>query len=335
MSLSKSVDDVQASAQTQRLFALSKGLRRIQVEELAPALFNRFGDSLKGTRVLEIIKLVLVKPGFAEYIYDHAWVTTPDLNGGYQIADNANRMAAFDPFLPRHARVPLYGTFRKSHLAAALLIIKRGAHTWPNTGQLITAEQGNDCLRETLQQGMWCKVWSHEDAYAEANLEFFKLLMASDNWAADEQMADDELAVLNRIFECTATVHASEVGAGVDQAIINKVQKICSTAWSLNELYGLLDYAKTSTLAALELLRNFQRLTTDPTQFNVPVRHFRDVVEFFGVEYQRIRISFACAMYVADRKNAAEVKQVWWPRQDGADRHFQEALAVCQGNAKS
>jgi hypothetical protein len=173
MSLSKPACDDLVAVRTQRLFLMNKGLQRIALELLAPELFNRFGDDLKGGRVLEIIKLLLLKPGFMAYIYDHCWVVTSDPNGGYRIADHANRMAAFDPWLPRHERLPLHGNIRKSHLVAALTIIKRGAHKWPDTGQLITADQGNDCLRETLQQGMWCKVWSHEDAYAPANLEFF------------------------------------------------------------------------------------------------------------------------------------------------------------------
>ena len=263
--------------------------------------------------------MLLIKPGFADYKYDSAWVVLPDPNGGYQIADFAMRMAAMDPLLPKRERMTYHGTFRKSHLAAALLIIKQGTHKWPDSDRFITADQGNDSLQETLRLGMWCISWAHEDVVA--NLDAFKLLMASDNWEADEQMGDCELAVTNRIVECMATVH-SGVGVSMDQAVIARVKRICSTAWTDSDLYTLLDYAKTTTPQALEILRIFQRLTTDPTVFNVPIRHFKDVTEAFGLNHQWIKTSFTCAMYAADRKT--EVKKSRWPWKGGTNCYFPE-----------
>ena len=94
----------------------------------------------------------------------------------------------------RHIMAP----FRKSHLACALLIIKLGTYKWPDTDPLrsgyINADKANPALKQTLKEGMHCKTWSHEDVYAD--LENYKLLMASDNWEADEQMGDDELSLL-------------------------------------------------------------------------------------------------------------------------------------------
>ena len=120
--------DEQVCTATQALFTLAKGKRRIQVELLIPADFNRFGDPLKGSRVFEIISLLLVKPGFADYKYDCAWVVSPDPNGSFKLADQANKHAAMDELLPRRERRLYHGTFRKSHLACALLIITLGRH---------------------------------------------------------------------------------------------------------------------------------------------------------------------------------------------------------------
>ena len=143
---------------------------------------------------MDIIRLLLIKPGFGTYKYECAWVVSPNQNGGFMLADLANRHAAMDALLPKRDRqLSYFGTFRKSHLACALLIIKLGTYKWPGTERLITAEQGNPELQETVREGMWCQVWDYADVYA--NLEAFKLLMASDNWANDEQMGDDELAV--------------------------------------------------------------------------------------------------------------------------------------------
>ena len=272
--------DEQVCTATQALSKLAKGKRRIQVELLIPADFNRFGDPLKGSRVMEIISLLLVKPGFATYKYECAWVVSPDPNCGYHLSDLANRHVAMDDLLPKRDRQAYSSTFRKSHLACALFIIKLGTYKWPGTERLITAEQGNPELQETLREGMWCLSWDHADVYA--NLEAFKLLMASDNWEADEQMGDCELAVLNRICECIGTSRSTEMGRSCDQTVINKVKKICSTAWTDAELFHLLDYAKGSTIKSLTLLRLFQRVTTDPSVFNVPIRHFKEVTEHFS-----------------------------------------------------
>jgi len=74
MALSKpAAMDEQVCTATQALFTLAKGKRRIQVEGLIPEEFNRFDDPLKGSRVMEIIYLLLIKPGFADYKYECAW----------------------------------------------------------------------------------------------------------------------------------------------------------------------------------------------------------------------------------------------------------------------
>ena len=87
---------------------------------------------------MEIIRLLLIKPGFGTYKYECAWVVSPDPNGGFMLADLANRHAAMDASLPKRDRQSSYfGTFRKSHLACELLI-KLGTFKWPGTERFIT-----------------------------------------------------------------------------------------------------------------------------------------------------------------------------------------------------
>ena len=294
--------DKQVCTITQELFAKCHGMRRIQVEDLAPCDFNRFGDALKGSRVMEIISLLLVELGFADYKYECCWAVCPPDQGGFKLAELANKNARLDPLLPHRDRKTYYGTFRKSHLACALLIIKLGTYKWPDTDPLrsgyINADKANPALKQTLKEGMNCKTWSHEDVYAD--LENYKLLMASDNWEADEQMGDDELSVINRLCECINTAPAGN-GLTKEQVVIRKVKTMVSTAWKDNELISLLDYAKASSPQVLEILRIFQRLTTDPTLFNVPIKHFKDVTDNFSIEFQWVRCTFTCAMYGACR----------------------------------
>ena len=129
MSMSKHEDvDDQVCALTQELFTKCKGLRRIQVEDLVPSDFNRYGDPLVGSRVMEIIHLVLVKPGFADYKYECVWVVSPNPDGGFMLADRANRDAALDALLPKRLRKTYNGTISGQALIATLLLTKPMQH---------------------------------------------------------------------------------------------------------------------------------------------------------------------------------------------------------------
>ena len=224
-------------------------MSRIQVELLAPAWFNRFGDPLKSARVMEIITLVLKKLGFATYRYQHAWVVAPDPDGGYLIADHANKMAALDKGLPKRDRLTYHGVFRKTHLATALLIIKLGTFMWPGTQTFINVDNANPDLQETLRLGMHCLVWEHADVVRE--ISTFKVLMASDNWDADDVMGDDELAIIARMYDAMDTEKMA-VGVSKDKAIIRQVQRICSSLGTETMLYILRDYMKASFKPALD-----------------------------------------------------------------------------------
>ena len=71
-----------------------------------------------------------------------------------------------------------------------------------------------------------------------------------------------------------------------------------------------MDYNKGTTPQAFALLRIFQSLTTDPSVFNVPIKHFEEVTEVFGLEYAWVRLTMSCAMYAADRDpKAGETKK--------------------------
>jgi len=106
------------------------------------------------------------------------------------------------------------------------------------------------------------------------------------------------------------TARSAVLGRTNDHTENNKVKQTCSTAWTDEELFSLLDYAKGSSMRSITLLRIFQRGTTDPSVFNVPIRHFKEVTDYFpSSRYQMPRVTMNAAMYGASR-DTKEVRRV-------------------------
>ena len=82
--LCESADDV---------LSMSKGLQLIKVEDLGPALFNRFGDPISGRHCMKLALMICKKHGFARYRYEHGWCHEPNPEKPYEVVDHANKMA--------------------------------------------------------------------------------------------------------------------------------------------------------------------------------------------------------------------------------------------------
>ena len=57
----------------QAVLRLTTGRRRVPLEELGPAPFNRFAQALSGRHVLGLAESILKKWGFATYKYEAGW----------------------------------------------------------------------------------------------------------------------------------------------------------------------------------------------------------------------------------------------------------------------
>eukprot|EP00969_Alexandrium_andersonii_P203277 8982571-Alexandrium_andersonii.AAC.1 len=64
--------------QARKVLRLSAGRRRVALEELAPAKFNRHGAALSGRRIKELAERIMRAEGFAAYRYGAGWCHAPD-----------------------------------------------------------------------------------------------------------------------------------------------------------------------------------------------------------------------------------------------------------------
>ena len=59
--------------EAQAVLRLTTGKRRVPIESLGPALFNRFAQPLSGKHVLALAQKILKTWGFATYKYEAGW----------------------------------------------------------------------------------------------------------------------------------------------------------------------------------------------------------------------------------------------------------------------
>ena len=90
----------------ERVLRLSKGRRRVPVESLGPALWNRNGEPLSGKHVLSLAHQILRRDGFASYRYVAVWVHEADPENPMAVYNHASAMASQDPNLPRYPKAP-------------------------------------------------------------------------------------------------------------------------------------------------------------------------------------------------------------------------------------
>ena len=140
---------------------LSKGKRRILLEELGPSPINRFGDPTSGQHCLALIEKIIKEHGFAEYRYVAGWCHEPDPAAVMAVYNHSQNMVVNDPLLPKLQCKPLMGVFRKTHLMTALQMQKQGDKTFRGSQELLTAALGNQAMKETLEQGLYMEVCAY------------------------------------------------------------------------------------------------------------------------------------------------------------------------------
>ncbi len=94
----------------------SKGIVRVQLEDLGPALFNRQGAATSGQHCLQLAERILTLEGFATFRYVAGFCHEPDPDNPLGVARHGNLMQAHDTVLPRYPLKPLKGIFAKTHL---------------------------------------------------------------------------------------------------------------------------------------------------------------------------------------------------------------------------
>ena len=146
----------QVTTQGRRALARSKGIVRVPLEDLGPALFNRGGEPTSGRHCVNLAKRILTVEGFATYRYTAGYAHEPDPANPLAVSAHGNAMQQRDALLPRLAGKALMGVFAKTHLVTLLQMYK-GGHLpdlvdWVTKNR--TAEEREE-LEDVLKYGIY------------------------------------------------------------------------------------------------------------------------------------------------------------------------------------
>ena len=171
-----------------RALSMSKGVTRVPLEELGPAVFNRKGNPTSGRHCVNLAQRILRVEGFGTFRYVAGYCHEPDPAEPLAVSQHANRMAERDPLLPTMPPRALKGVFAKTHLMTMLQLYKQGRFA---DLQRVVCSQPEDFTRElteALSHGIFMHVFPWEAI--RDHPEDFKALMASDNFDHGHGLAD-------------------------------------------------------------------------------------------------------------------------------------------------
>ena len=249
---------------------LSKGRRRIKLEDCGPAPWNRFGAELSGKHSQDIIDRIVKKDGLVVYRYGEGWAVEPNPDDPLEVYRHASKMS--DPLLPVYEKKALFATFKCSHLAAGLLKSKQGNMPFVGSEAVIDPNKiQDDEWKTTMSDGIFFEVFSYADYIAHKNE--FHALMASDNFDAGFSLAEDEVQLITRMQQVLGSIQITD-GMSHFEAVKGEMEKFAGARWNDADLINFYNYAKTASPSVLEFTAIYQRFICDPTTFQVSSRFY-------------------------------------------------------------
>ena len=113
-------------AAAKEMLKFSLGRRRVNIDDLGPAVFNRFGGPLSAKHAIKLMTRIVDHESFAEYRYQSVWAHTANPADTSEVYEHALAMSRNGPLLPRFKNGALSGCFRKNHLVTGLLMVEQG-----------------------------------------------------------------------------------------------------------------------------------------------------------------------------------------------------------------
>ena len=288
---------------------MSTGRIRIQLEDLAPADFNRNGEPLSAKQVLHLAERILTDQGFAEYRYTSGWCHTPPENDPECVWRHASVLNRDDPQLPRYPRKALYGVFRKNHLIAFLQKLKQGNIVLPGSGGVPFEVPANSPdwaeLRKVLDQGILMDVFLYNDV--QARKEDFIALMASDNFDQAFSLRDDEFTLMRRLSALMRGAKVLAPSSPEWKEAVRSQRQLCGGRWSDRELQGMYNFAVTTDEAKLNFLTVVARFLVDSSRFRIPSWFWVKAAKI-SPRQQGIRLLLTARMLASEELNPPEVQ---------------------------
>ena len=235
----------------QRALSMSKGVTRVPLEDLGPAVFNRKGNPTSGRHCVNLSERMLRVEGFATFRYVAGYCHEPDPNEPLAVCRHANRMAERDPLLPKLPPRALKGVFAKTHMMTTLQLYKQGRLADLERVVSSQPETFTRELEEALSHGIFMHVFPYEAV--RDNPEDFKTLMASDNFDHGHGLADSEIRCIREMRTAIRTLPLGEASSQF-VAVSAEIRRLAGQRWGKKDLEAFWDFAQTTLELHMDLL---------------------------------------------------------------------------------
>ena len=292
---------------------MSKGVFRVPLEELGPALFNRHGEATSGAHCHKLAKRILTLEGFATFRYVAGFCHEPDPKDPLAVSRHGNNMKATDNSLPRLPAKPLKGVFAKTHLVTFLQLYKNGqipiASGEEASSQCDGAEnQSRVELQDALEHGVFMHVfpWSVVRDHREAVIK----LMAADNFDHGHGLADSEMRCIKAV---RSSIAASSQGSlpvplGLSQfdVVLRHVTQMSGQRWREQDIGNFWDFGKSTLEAHFDLMHEIWLFAECESSLRVEAAWFGAIAKV-NTLLQWTRASLVVAHILSDREKECSV----------------------------
>ena len=299
----------------------SKGVTRVPLEDLGPALFNRQGAATCGQHCHDLGTRILTMEGFATFRYVAGFCHEPDPEDLLAVARHGNSMALADPLLPRLPMKPLKGVFAKTHLVTFLQLYKNGQMPAVLAAQSKTGVQSDqassqspgaqstaDEFADVLEQGIFMHVfpwWVVRD-HREAVLA----LMASDNFDHGHGLADSELRCINAVRAAIAASSQGRLpvppGATQYEVVQRHVLRMAGQKWREQDIGAFWNFAMTTLDQHMNIMQDVWSFAGCEAVLRVEAAFFGELAKVSS-KLQWTRSALAIAHFLSDREKECSV----------------------------
>ena len=294
---------------------MSKGIVRVPLDELGPALFNRNGEATSGAHCLKLAKRILTLEGFATFRYVAGFCHEPDPADPLAVSRHGNSMREKDNTLPRLPNKPLKGVFAKTHLVTFLQLYRNGqisdtSSEVPNaSGQSAEAlSQSRVQLHDALEHGVymhvfpWPVVRDHRDAVIK--------LMAADNFDHGHGLAESEMRCIKAVRSAIAASSQGRlpvpVGLSQFDVVLRHVTQMSGQRWGEQDIGHFWDFAKSTLEGHFDLMHDIWTFAECESGLGVEAAWFGCIAKVNAC-YQWTRTSLVVAHILSDREKECSV----------------------------
>ena len=294
---------------------MSKGVVRVPLEDLGPALFNRNGEATSGAHCLKLAKRILTLEGFATFRYVAGFCHEPDPEDPLAVSRHGNSMQAKDNSLPRLPAKPLKGVFAKTHLVTFLQLYKSGqipaaSCEDPQASSQSAEALSQSCveLQDALDHGVYMHVfpWSVVRDHREAVIK----LMAADNFDHGHGLAESEMRCIKAVRYAIAASSQGRlpvpVGLSQFDVVLRHVTQMSGQQWIKQDIGNFWDFAKSTLEAHFDLMHEIWTFAECESNVRVEAAWFGAIAKV-NASLQWTRTSLVVAHILSDREKECSV----------------------------